>query len=314
MTTMEVPSVSVSVTYNFQMDHYTLDTKLRYGKSIVQARHAMTSQWLASSAYPENEMIQKVLDVQAEEIHKFAPWFDRVWIAQQLAHAFGELYSTHKSLYNMAKGPHYNAPEYITTKAEVKKKWDEYKASKPKALYSIADSEGNISQIKKSQEELDAEWANWGGSGSSIPKAMPMSEEKKKELLAKIKKSEGKTVKLASGGLIKASAGTHMQGANPAAFYADEAAKSTSSIESKANKLPGMMKFVDIPCTGDLQDDGKPCNMHIDKAALKNIIMHINDSHSKTWDDDRLCNWLDELHDTGVVNLELHIKDKEINL
>ena len=79
-----------------------------------------------------------------------------------------------------------------------------------------------------------------------------------------------------------------------------------STWENKARKLPGMQAIVVCPCS-------------CDKGSLEliSIIMHLNDKHSpgildEVWTTEDVCNWLDELHDSGIVNLEIEIPDKEI--
>ena len=83
----------------------------------------------------------------------------------------------------------------------------------------------------------------------------------------------------------------------------------TKGLSQMADGLPGMTVELNLPCDCPIPEDIK--------YPLKQIIMHINDEHApgeekKTWTSDELCDWLDMLHDTGVVNLEVEIPDKEI--
>lgn len=70
-----------------------------------------------------------------------------------------------------------------------------------------------------------------------------------------------------------------------------QAAK-TNSVEAKANKLPGIMERVEYPC--DCSKDSM--------AEIKYIIIHLNDAEK--WSREQIADWLDELHDSGKINIE----------
>jgi len=115
----------------------------------------------------------------------------------------------------------------------------------------------------------------------------------------------------ASGGTVK-SAGE---------FSADwvDAKPVDVQLNELSDLLPGMQTEVEYPCEclGHFfkSEDGEyiPAKK-LQPDPLKAVIMHMNDAHSKDWSDDRICEWLDDLHDNGVVDLSIEIPDKEIQV
>jgi hypothetical protein len=63
-----------------------------------------------------------------------------------------------------------------------------------------------------------------------------------------------------------------------------------NSVSSQTRNLPGMGKVVPMPCD-------HPVNL-----TLWAGVQHLNDTHQ--WSREKIADWLDELHDSGVVNLE----------
>jgi hypothetical protein len=101
------------------------------------------------------------------------------------------------------------------------------------------------------------------------------------------------------------------------------AVKTEDSLDTLADNLPGMLTPVLPPCV---------CG-YTTTLRLKGAIMHLNDYHDKdsiwsrdalekdpedvagfVWTDEDICQWLDELHDNGVVDLSVEIPDKEITV
>lgn len=89
---------------------------------------------------------------------------------------------------------------------------------------------------------------------------------------------------------------------------------SRNRLAVESGKLPGSGVKVPTPCE---------CYPNTNDIELHTAIMHLNDSHFDLsakirsvveWSTEEICNWLDELHDSGVVNLEIEIPDKEINI
>lgn len=79
-------------------------------------------------------------------------------------------------------------------------------------------------------------------------------------------------------------------------------------VSQLAELLPGMKVNVDYPCE---------CIINT-QAALESVIIHLNDQHGtlpKTaknyWDREKIAKWLDEIHDSGIVNLEFQPWDSE---
>lgn len=59
-----------------------------------------------------------------------------------------------------------------------------------------------------------------------------------------------------------------------------------------------------LPAVGvELAD--APCQCPIGAISLMDAIMHLNDHHE--WSRERIADWLDELHDSGLVDLEFKV-------
>lgn len=66
-------------------------------------------------------------------------------------------------------------------------------------------------------------------------------------------------------------------------------------VAEKSKELPGMSAAVVLPCTDECRDIPRTWN-------LRDAIMHLNDTCR--WTREKIADWLDDLHDTGQVNLE----------
>ena len=59
-------------------------------------------------------------------------------------------------------------------------------------------------------------------------------------------------------------------------------------------KLPGVDSVVRYPCS---------CDDRPKKDSLWAVIVHLNDGH-EDWSRERIADWVDELHDAGIINAE----------
>ena len=69
--------------------------------------------------------------------------------------------------------------------------------------------------------------------------------------------------------------------------------KVANEIENKSLELPGMNEVVKVHCDCYTSE----------KVPLWNYIQHLNDDHSE-WTRERIADWLEELHNSGTINLE----------
>lgn len=249
MALMEVPSVSLFAMYDMKMDRYVLTATVAQGSSKIEAKHMMTGEFFYETKMSENELIQAVLDTMANEIHNHAPWYDRSWLAQELAHSYIGVMKYHKGFHDFATGK----------KTDNGDSWEKL----DKMYNAYWDEDGNPIPAVDANEPL----ADW-----------------EKELLY------GKSL-----------------APLPKDYVKDAPPK--KGLSAMADGLPGMKTQIKPPC--------KCYGPNIKTQELKELIMHINDMHApgsehKVWSSDDLCDWLDKLHDTGVVNLEVQIPDKEI--
>lgn len=65
-------------------------------------------------------------------------------------------------------------------------------------------------------------------------------------------------------------------------------------IQKASKELPGITTLVKSPCD---------CKRKYDHFTLWSLIQHLNDEH-KEWTREKIADWLDELHDSGKVNIE----------
>jgi hypothetical protein len=86
-----------------------------------------------------------------------------------------------------------------------------------------------------------------------------------------------------------------------------------SNIESASRGLPGMDTDVDCP-VGECND----MNMNKfgewevighQRGSLWRIIQHLNDQHR--WTREKIADWIDELHDKGIINAEFQPWEEE---
>lgn len=100
----------------------------------------------------------------------------------------------------------------------------------------------------------------------------------------------------------------------PNGWGPDKPGGGTGSVNGKpvselSRKLPGVNTLVDFPCT---------CAAITGQKPLMDIIIHLNDAHNgpsildeDKWSRERIAKWCDELHDSGIVNLEFQPWDSE---
>lgn len=69
------------------------------------------------------------------------------------------------------------------------------------------------------------------------------------------------------------------------------------AIAQETKKLPGM--DYETACPGVPVPFGEDCNK---RESLWSLVQHLNDTHK--WTRERIADWLDGLHDEGLVNLE----------
>lgn len=86
--------------------------------------------------------------------------------------------------------------------------------------------------------------------------------------------------------------------------------KSSSSVSVELNELskglPGVGANVVSPCTCTKSDFFEQKASPL-KDSVWSLIQHLNDFH-KEWTRERIADWLDELHDTGQVNIEFPVE------
>lgn len=70
-----------------------------------------------------------------------------------------------------------------------------------------------------------------------------------------------------------------------------------SAFSVLSNELPGMSAVVEYPCAGE------EC-MRV-PTSLRTVIIHLNDIHK--WTRENIADWLDELHDSGKINIEFEV-------
>lgn len=71
-------------------------------------------------------------------------------------------------------------------------------------------------------------------------------------------------------------------------------------VSKKSKQLPGMDTVVDLPCSCEYLCDhrtGKPT-----PSTAWRVVQHLNDRHK--WSREKIADWLDELHDSGKINIE----------
>jgi hypothetical protein len=84
-----------------------------------------------------------------------------------------------------------------------------------------------------------------------------------------------------------------------------------AEVSRTSKKLPGMNYITDYPCgCKRLEDTVDEYGWHLRRVTdepvrgtLWGAVQHLNDKH-KEWSRERIADWLDELHESGKVNLE----------
>lgn len=77
-------------------------------------------------------------------------------------------------------------------------------------------------------------------------------------------------------------------------YKTGETPESFVDVSTVSKKLPGMNYICSSPCS---------CSYTKGGFRLWNTIQHLNDKHAE-WTRERIADWLDELADTGKVNLD----------
>ena len=83
-------------------------------------------------------------------------------------------------------------------------------------------------------------------------------------------------------------------------YYASwsEGGNDQSMFSELSHILPGVKEEVEYPC--------KNFEHHVgEKGQIRTIIIHMNDVHK--WTREQIADWLDELHDSGVINIEFEV-------
>lgn len=79
-----------------------------------------------------------------------------------------------------------------------------------------------------------------------------------------------------------------------------------TSISSLSRNLPAAKELIQSPCRPGEPGEA-PCGRSTD--FVFNIIIHLNDYHR--WSRDRIADWIDELHDKGIINAEFQSWEEE---
>lgn len=74
------------------------------------------------------------------------------------------------------------------------------------------------------------------------------------------------------------------------------------SVDMLSYKLPAIDAIVPYPCKNDCA-----CGYVEKSGSLREIIMHLNDLDK--WSREAIADWIDELHDKGLINAEFQVPD-----
>lgn len=74
------------------------------------------------------------------------------------------------------------------------------------------------------------------------------------------------------------------------------------SVDMLSYKLPAIDTIVPYPCKKDCA-----CGYVEKSGSLREIIMHLNDLDK--WSREAIADWIDELHDKGLINAEFQVPD-----
>lgn len=76
------------------------------------------------------------------------------------------------------------------------------------------------------------------------------------------------------------------------------------NVSQASNQLPGVKEKVRFPCN---------CHLLKDRLmTVKSVIIHLNDDCG--WSRERIADWLDELHDSGIINIEFQSWDDKVEV
>jgi hypothetical protein len=94
---------------------------------------------------------------------------------------------------------------------------------------------------------------------------------------------------------------------SPAEKYAHTYA-GTDQFSTLASKLPAVDQMVKHPSLGDpLSYVGKLLKCKDNREMpLQAMVIHLNDHHK--WTRERIADWIDDLHDSGIIDAEFHIE------
>jgi hypothetical protein len=88
-------------------------------------------------------------------------------------------------------------------------------------------------------------------------------------------------------------------------FYSPEPATiNGKDISVVSHDLPAMNQMVLCP-------EPHASGPWVQEGRLRNVIMHINDSHG--WTRERIADWIDELHDAGKINAEFQPWEEDVD-
>lgn len=76
-----------------------------------------------------------------------------------------------------------------------------------------------------------------------------------------------------------------------------------TSISDASLDLPGVSEIVEHPCD---------CEKRGFYDSVWMIVQHLNDQHD--WPRDKIADWIDELHDSGIINAEFQPWDDNVGL
>ncbi len=119
------------------------------------------------------------------------------------------------------------------------------------------------------------------------------------EVLKYIEKKFAEVIDVSFGVKFSELAKTTKSTAEQFAVFADVAVftdalptEDPNSVDLMARRLPAVFDMVRYPC-----------ECHSAKDTLMSVVISLNDYH-KDWDRNRIADWIDQLHDDGVINAE----------
>ena len=77
--------------------------------------------------------------------------------------------------------------------------------------------------------------------------------------------------------------------------------QSDFNFEEYANMLPDAQKIICLDCPGKNSIPSSLCDSTATGSKLMHYVIHLNDYHK--WSRDQIADWLDKLHDDGVIDI-----------